>query len=117
VQRRRPVKKTHPDQCSSPTQSTERRKNIEAWGISDVEKILIAPIAEQFVIYAHPFYVDVRWNINLDSVTFTDLTLNPPPISPLPAALPLFATGFAGLGLLGWRRKRKASYGLLIANM
>jgi hypothetical protein len=26
---------------------------------------------------------------------------------PLPSALPLFATGLAGLGLLGWRRKRK----------
>ena len=27
---------------------------------------------------------------------------------PLPAALPLFATGLGVLGLLGWRRKRKA---------
>jgi hypothetical protein len=27
---------------------------------------------------------------------------------PLPATLPLFATGIGGLGLLGWRRKRKA---------
>ena len=27
---------------------------------------------------------------------------------PLPAALPLFATGIGALGLLGWRRKRKA---------
>jgi hypothetical protein len=27
--------------------------------------------------------------------------------TPLPATLPLLATGFAGLGLLGWRRKRK----------
>ena len=27
---------------------------------------------------------------------------------PLPGALPLFATGLAALGLLGWRRKRKA---------
>ena len=27
---------------------------------------------------------------------------------PLPATLPLFASGLAGLGLLGWRRKRKA---------
>src|SRR3974390_1894208 len=38
------------------------------------------------------------------SVAFT------PPVSsvPLPATLPLFATGLGALGLLGWRRKRKA---------
>ena len=29
--------------------------------------------------------------------------------TPLPAALPLFATGLGGLGLLGWRRKRKSA--------
>jgi uncharacterized protein (TIGR03118 family) len=29
-------------------------------------------------------------------------------VTPIPAALPLFATGLAGLGLLGWRRKRAA---------
>jgi hypothetical protein len=29
--------------------------------------------------------------------------------TPLPAALPLFATGVGALGLLGWRRKRKAA--------
>jgi hypothetical protein len=28
--------------------------------------------------------------------------------TPLPAALPLFATGIGGLGLFGWRRKRRA---------
>jgi hypothetical protein len=28
--------------------------------------------------------------------------------TPLPPALPLFATGLGALGLLGWRRKRKA---------
>ena len=28
--------------------------------------------------------------------------------TPLPAALPLFAAGLGGLGLLGWRRKRRA---------
>jgi len=32
-----------------------------------------------------------------------------PPAIPLPAALPLFATGLIGLGLLGWRRKQKAA--------
>jgi hypothetical protein len=30
------------------------------------------------------------------------------PQVPLPGALPLFATGLVGLGLLGWRRKKKA---------
>jgi hypothetical protein len=30
------------------------------------------------------------------------------PVVPLPAALPLFVTGLGALGLLGWRRKRKA---------
>ena len=29
--------------------------------------------------------------------------------TPLPSALPLFATGLGALGLLGWRRKRKAN--------
>jgi hypothetical protein len=29
--------------------------------------------------------------------------------TPLPAALPLFATGLGVLGLLGWRRKRKSA--------
>jgi hypothetical protein len=28
---------------------------------------------------------------------------------PLPAALPLFSTGVAALGLLGWRRRRKGA--------
>ena len=32
----------------------------------------------------------------------------PAPV-PLPAALPLFATGLGVLGLLGWRRRRKAA--------
>jgi hypothetical protein len=32
---------------------------------------------------------------------------SPPAATPIPAALPLFATGLAGLGLLRWRRRRK----------
>lgn len=31
-----------------------------------------------------------------------------PSETPLPAALPLFISGLAGMGLLGWRKKRKA---------
>ena len=32
--------------------------------------------------------------------------------TPIPAALPLFATGLGGLGLVGWRRKRKLTAAL-----
>jgi hypothetical protein len=34
--------------------------------------------------------------------------------TPLPAALPLFASGLGALGLLGWRRKRKASAAIAV---
>jgi hypothetical protein len=52
---------------------------------------------------------------NIGSVILTDAVnaafefgFDPPPAStPLPAALPLFATGLGASGLLGWRRKRK----------
>jgi hypothetical protein len=39
----------------------------------------------------------------------TTAGINVPGEIPVPAALPLFATGLGALGLLGWRRKRKAS--------
>jgi hypothetical protein len=35
--------------------------------------------------------------------------------APLPAALPLFATGLGALGLLGWRRKRKKAAAVIAA--
>jgi hypothetical protein len=40
-----------------------------------------------------------------------DVSVNPSGVGavPLPAALPLFATGLGALGLLGWRRKKKAA--------
>ena len=38
-----------------------------------------------------------------------DVTGVAPSVVPLPAALPLFATGFGALALLGWRRKKKAA--------
>jgi hypothetical protein len=44
-----------------------------------------------------------------------DIDIGTPPATPLPAALPLFGTGLGVLGLLGWRRKRKASGALATA--
>lgn len=40
-------------------------------------------------------------------ITGTFTATDPPDPVPIPAALPLFATGLAALGLLGWRRKSK----------
>ena len=45
----------------------------------------------------------------IGEVTFDEAVVAPTDgATPLPAALPLFATGLGALGLLGWRRKRKA---------
>ena len=64
---------------------------------------------------SHPFF----WDINNGPSTATQLNGSPigsesfqiignnVSATPLPAALPLFATGLGAFGLLGWRRKRK----------
>lgn len=61
--------------------------------------------------------IDPMFTIDLPNANDFTFDFSPgliPPASgtPLPAALPLFATGLGGLGLLGWRRKRKAQAGL-----
>jgi hypothetical protein len=41
-----------------------------------------------------------------DTIT-VDFSVGGPVATPLPACLPLFASGLGALGLLGWRKKRK----------
>jgi hypothetical protein len=44
-----------------------------------------------------------------DPVMVGDWSVTAGSPTPVPAALPLFATGLGAMGLLGWRRKRKAA--------
>ena len=60
----------------------------------------------------NPFYCGAVYCLIGQSgpaVALTDLTITPASETPLPAALPLFATGLGALGLLGRRRKRKTA--------
>jgi hypothetical protein len=52
---------------------------------------------------------------NDNAILGTWTTIVSPSTTPLPAALPLFATGLGALGLLGWRRKRKAAAAIAAA--
>jgi len=70
--------------------------------ISDLEPggSLVAPPASTFVSEDTPFTFN---NHNITASVISDVEV----VTPLPAALPLFATGLGALGLLGWRRKKK----------
>jgi hypothetical protein len=50
-----------------------------------------------------------RTGVAIQAVTGNELLSSVSTVVPVPPALPLFASGLAGLGLLGWRRKRKAA--------
>jgi hypothetical protein len=61
------------------------------------------------------------WNVVVNALTIgpnpggseigylTAQVSDPPTVTPVPAALLLFATGLGAMGLFGWRRKRRAS--------
>jgi hypothetical protein len=60
--------------------------------------------SNSLALYPYYFFTASKGDVLLGSFTLVD----PTTATPIPAALPLFATGLGGLGLLGWRRKRKA---------
>ena len=53
-----------------------------------------------------PVYSDLTRYVGEGATSFAD---SPSLATPLPAALPLFASGLTAMGLFAWRRKRKAA--------
>jgi hypothetical protein len=76
-------------------------------GMEQAEAALIAGIENGQT------YFNIHTTMNPGGEIRTELDPIGAPATPLPAALPLFATGLGALGLLGWRRKRKARMSLL----
>ena len=66
---------------------------------------LTSPIATGGTLYLYIGEVGNNGEVAASSITVSS---EPVGTTPLPATLPLFATGLGALGLLGWRRKRKA---------
>ena len=68
----------------------------------------IANAGTYYLVFAVTNFVDTLYDSGL---AFSALTIGGQSIdtstTPLPAALPLFASALGALGLLGWRRKRK----------
>lgn len=56
-------------------------------------------------------FIQIGANQNIANWSVSEV----PTATPLPAALPLFASGLSALGLFGWRRKRKVQSAALAA--
>jgi hypothetical protein len=77
--------------------------NYDSTGLGGVRfNVGFASAANSFNGYVDNFTI----GINGANTTYN---FDPAAATPLPAALPLFATGLGALGLLGWRRKKKAA--------
>jgi hypothetical protein len=62
-----------------------------------------------FLIGGNPFTQFLTQEAQPNVATIQGILIPPPGETPLPAALPLFASGLGAMGVLGWRKTRKAA--------
>ena len=109
-----PTVVTYPLESWSIVVGTDALGNINAWNIT-VQGT--SPTRDLLFLTQSGFLIPSEDFANSSGFGFGTETGNPGewattvsnPTTPLPAALPLLATGLGALGLLGWRRKRKAA--------
>lgn len=89
--------------------------DVRSFSFTDLSPITVALINNLLTIRIETdSFASVRF-ASLEHLTLNAAQLNidftAPAVSqvPLPAALPLFGTGLAAMGFIGWRRKRKAN--------
>ena len=87
--------------------------NVSAtWAVDKTANTLTFDIVNAFDLLTYNTFT-LAWAMTCaNDVILATVTLPPdapPPSVPLPAALPLFATGLGVVGLFGWRKKRKAA--------
>jgi hypothetical protein len=68
-----------------------------------------------FAVYADPWAIDLFTNDGLSFLDSAQGGIDTLTQTPIPGALPLFVSGLSGLGLLGWRRKRRGLAGSVTA--
>jgi hypothetical protein len=104
--------------------STDATGNINAWAITlttgDLSTLQTAGQQISEILTEHSGLDEgeivectVAGSCSVDLLVDVGRNLNPgtwaSSETPLPAALPLFATGLGALGVIGWRRKKKAA--------
>jgi hypothetical protein len=60
-------------------------------------------------IFTECIQLSCNFSPTMANISYSPTGVMPPLATPLPATLPLFLTGLGLLGLVGWRRKRKAA--------
>jgi hypothetical protein len=78
-------------------------------GVFDVNSVLLSTFVDSTFLSGQVGFYDFDSQLSFSNFSVEGTLVGEPPATPLPAALPLFATGLGALGWLGWLRRRKAA--------
>jgi len=90
---------------TTPDPTTEVGAIVDLGGDQIYSGLLSAPVFAPGVFH---FNADFITNAALHGPTTLTVTAAPVATTPIPAALPLFISALAGMGYVGWRRRRPA---------